>query len=242
MSPGLFRLVTVEGVPLPYAPTVYGGRNIYDGELLIRNDYSFEFIYSGNSGNRLLGTVQKSSGTLILSPDSGTTSLSDTTVIGHVFGDSAVLKIATASSYYTNPGQPIQYPTFVLRRVPADAVAIANGVYVLTSINGTPAPFSYASFGLPVVVLYDTIAFHDGVFCNRSRSQQFTGGGGNSSKLPCTYRGNASALTLRSLLDGTEIPLIAPPSTDSFIVVGASLVRRTWAISGIIDERYERVR
>lgn len=242
--PGYYRLVAINGQPLPYvSPPSMGGSlvAISRGDLVLRANGTFAH---GLAGNVSLGVVEE-----------GTYQLSDREVSlrwdgspigselrGQVSGDS--ISLGWRDVY----GQPM---TWTYRRTSPPPSSLSSGRYRLRSINGrTDEPLiSYdttiAGWRYVGNVLFDSLHFTDGVFFREHRSQSGIAyppsGLPIANALEWTTGGAYESRTGRVVLMYYGPPP-ALPSRDSLSIAGDTLVRRTSLVTGVQVERFVPVR
>ena len=242
--PGYYRLVAINGQPLPYVSPPSMGLSpvaISRGDLVLRANGTFA---QGVAGNVSLGVVEE-----------GTYQLSDrevslrwdgspigSEVRGQVSGDS--ISLAWPDFY----GQPM---TWTYRRTSPPPSSLSSGRYRLRSINGrTDEPLiSYDTTiaGTRYVgsVLFDSLEFTDGVFFRQHRSQSAIAY--PPSGLPIA---NAQEWTTGGAYESRTGSVVLmyygpPPSLlarDSLSIAGDTLVRRTALVTGVQEQRYVPVR
>ena len=243
-APGYYRLVAVNGQPLPYVspPSMGTPVTVSRGDLVLRSNGTFT---QGIGGNVALGFVVE--GTYQASDREVTLRLSGapagSNVTGPMSGDSISL---SWPDYY---GQPI---TLTYRRASLPPSSVQSTRYRLRSINGrTDEPLvSYDTTigGTRYVgsVAFDSLTFSDGVFFRQHRSESAIGY--PPSGLPFVsaeewttwgaYESRAGGVVL--LYYGP--PTLSIPARDSLSIAGDTLVRRTALVTGTREERYVPVR
>lgn len=240
---GYYRLVTINGQPLPYVspPSIgFGVVQVWRGDLLLRPNGTF---VSGVGGNIAFGFIAEGSyrfsgGELFLEMDGGPASNDG---VGRMAGDS--ITFVSESSF----GQPL---TFTYRRAQLGPSTVAAAPYRLRSINGrTGEPLvehdtTIGDTRYIATVLFDSVTFSDGVFFRRHRSES-----------AITYIGATPGLvsaeewtTGGAYESGPGWVVLlhySPPSPsirarDSLGIARDTLIRRTPLITGILEERYVR--
>ena len=238
---GHYRLVSVDGQPLPYvAPpsTGFGGEAIHHGDLLLRGDRTFRIGIAGAAGS-VAGTFRLNGGEIRLMGISGPGDSPGAIFSGLVDGDSIGVDAETATSMRR----------YVFRRAQRDPVAVSPGIHSLTAINGRGEPLtSYDTVidGNHYVtrVLFDSLEFVDAVFYRRHRSEVSVVEDATGTPLATSstttrgyggYGGSSDVVVLRPYWRAPN-----EPWSDTLAVVGSALVRTTPLIGRTLVERYER--
>jgi hypothetical protein len=236
---GYYRLVSVNGQPLPYVSPPSSGLfvQVSRGDLVLRPNGTFKHGLRSNVGFGLAvdGTYRLSDGVLVLydTPQSG--------------GVSAQLSGDSITVNYFGPADDDLRLTY--RRAQLAPTTFPSERYRLRSINGRA--------GEPLVaydttigdnrsvgyVVFDSLEFSDGVFFRRHRAESaagYTNGQQTtfSSSEWTTWGAYESGSGWVVLLHYSPPPSIA--ARDSLSIVGDTLVRRTPLITGIHEERYTR--
>ena len=236
---GYYRLVSVNGQPLPYVSPPSTGllRQITRGDLVLRSNGTFRHGLGGNVGFGFVidGTYRVSDGEL---------SLSDSPVGG---GPAAQLSGDSITIVYFDPADADL--RFTYRRTQLPPTTLPSNRYRLHSINGrTAEPLvvydttigDNRSVGY---VVFDSLEFSDGVFFRRHRAEStigYTNGQQTSfsSSEWTTWGGYESGSGWVVLFHYSPPPSI--PARDSLSIVVDTLVRRTPLITGTREERYAR--
>jgi hypothetical protein len=231
LVPGLYRLESVGGNPLPHiVPTALGFIvSVSGGELLLRHDGTFTHgIATG------------------LGPYSGTYEIHDGAITLTATGDFEYVVTGTWSpstvtlNYPASPGNA----PYTFKRVAPPAVPMATGLYVLTSLNGGGMSVSFGT-DYAFRVQYDSIVFSDRTFYRRHRRERsvFHPGQPDSLYSELEFMGGGSILG-----DGSRVVLQryyelyfggSAPIYDTLTVQEGSLVRVP--SGGGITERYTPV-
>jgi hypothetical protein len=236
---GYYRLVSVNGQPLPYVSPPSSGSfvEVTRGDLVLRPNGTFRHGLGSNVGFGLAvdGTYRLSDGELLLydTPQSGG-------VAAQMSGDSITV------TYFGPTDQSLR---LTYRRTPLAPTTMPSPRYRLRSIDGrTTEPLvaydttigDNRSVGY---VLFDSLDFSDGVFFRRHRAEsaigytngQQTTASGSEWTTWGAYESGSGWVVL--------FPYRPPPSTaarDSLSITGDTLVRRTPLVTGVQEERYTR--
>jgi hypothetical protein len=237
---GYYRLVTINGRPLPYISSPSQGTpvQVWRGDLVLRPNGTYLL---GFGGNRALGFVAEGtyrvSGRELFLRLNGAPGTGDDA--GQISGDS----ISLAGQDFS--GQPF---TLIYRRARLGPSAVASARYRLSSINGRAAEplvvydTTIGDTRFVATVLFDTVTFSDGVFFRRHRSESaiaYIGGQPSvaSAEEWTTWGAYESGPGWVALLHYSP-PSLSIPGRDSLSVAGDTLVRRTPLITGPLEERY----
>lgn len=238
---GYYRLATVNGQPLPYSspPSIGLGIHVTRGDLVLRPNGTF---IHGLGGTLAAGFVVE-----------GRYRLSDRELVlemtGAAPGDSPVAHLSGDSIVIVESGLIAQPLTFTYRRAqPAPNVLPADRLR-LRSINGRsdePLVAFDTTIGNRRDVMYvhfDSIAFGDGVFFRRHRSQSaisyVDGDPAIVESEEWTRWGAYDSAPGWVVLAYYSAPFSTSPR-DSLSIAGDTLVRRTPLITGVLEERYTR--
>lgn len=238
---GYYRLMSVNGQPLPYFPPSLGLTVIIRrGDLLLRPNGTFRYGLPGNLvfDQVVDGTYQQSGRELVLR---GAAVPSDE-LIGHVSGDSITV------AYPDLAGNSL---ALVFRRVQLEPSGVPSDDYRLRSINGRsdePLVAYDSTIGdhrLVTYVVFDSLFFSDGVFFRRHRSESAVGYTNGEVTLASeaewttwgTYESRPAAVVL---LHYGASPGSGVPARDSLSIAGDTLVRRSLFLNGTREERYRR--
>ena len=239
--PGLYRLLSINGVPLPYlSPPSLGfpSMHVTRGDLLLRGDGTFALGHAGSAGFFVSGTYAWSNDSLGLTPAGGQPA--DVARYG-VNGDSIILD---------RPASGLQSATrYVYRRTGLVPVPVPALKYLLARINGRAPPLietdtTIGSVRFVARVHFDSLSFFDGMFYRRHRSQSSTAylAGGDSTRgseewvMHGTYMRAPDADAI-ILLPYFAVNAWDEPR-DSLAVSGSSLVRTTQLIGGTRQDTY----
>jgi hypothetical protein len=237
---GHYRLVSVNGQPLPFFPPSLGLTVIIQrGDLLLRPNGSFRHGLAGNliPGQVLDGTYRQSGREVMLRG-----AVPNDDLVARVSGDSITL------AYPTFTGNSV---TLVYQRVPLEPSVVPADDYRLRSINGrTAEPLvvydtTMGDHRHVATVVFDSLLFSDGMFFRRRRSESaigYTNGQVTSASASewttwGTYESRPSAVVL---LHYSVPPASGVPARDSLSIAGDTLVRRVQFILGPREERYTR--
>lgn len=237
---GYYRLMSVNGQPLPYFPPSVGLTVIIRrGDLLLRPNGTFRYGLPGNLvfDQVVDGTYRQSGRELVLRGP-----VPNDELVAQVSGESITL------AYPDFAGNPL---TLVFRRVQLEPSGVPSDDYRLRSINGRsdePLVAYDSTIGdhrLVTYVVFDSLSFSDGVFFRRHRSESavgYTNGEVTSASAAewttwGTYESRPAAVVL---LHYGAPPGSGVPARDSLLIAGDTLVRRSLFLSGTREERYRR--
>lgn len=236
---GYYRLVTVNGQPLPYvSPPSLGLAviQVWRGDLLLRPNGTFVSGFGGNIGFGFIaeGRYRFSGGEVFLEMDGGP-AVHDGA--GRMAGDS--LTFVSESSFE----QPL---TFTYRRAQLGSSTVASARYRLRSINGrTGEPIvahdtTIGDTRYVETVLFDSVTFSDGVFFHRHRSESaityIAGQPGTASAAEWTTGGAYESGPGWVVLLHYSPPSLSIRARDSLSIARDTLIRRV----GTLEERYTR--
>jgi len=240
---GYYRLVTINGQPLPYVspPSLgLGVVQVWRGDLLLRPNGTFVSGVGGNIGFGFIaeGSYRFSGGEVLLEMDGGPATNDGA---GRMAGDS--ITFVSESSL----GQPL---TFTYRRAQPGPSTVASAPYRLRSINGrTAEPIvahdtTIGDTRYVATVLFDSVTFSDGVFFRRHRSESaitYIGGQpGLVSAEEWTTGGAYESGPGWVVLLHYSPPSLSIRARDSLSIASDTLIRRTTLITGTLEERYVR--
>ena len=237
---GYYRLVTVNGQPLPYISPPSTGfiRTVTRGDLVLRSNGTFRHGLGGSIGFGFVvdGTYRVSGGEVTFSA----------TPVGG--GPAALLSGDSITIVHFDPLDADL--RFTYRRVQLPPSTIPSNRYRLHSINGrTAEPLvvydttigDNRSVGY---VVFDSLEFSDGVFFRRHRSESaigYTNGQQTfASASEWTTWGGYDSGSGWVVLSHYSPPPSLPAARDSLSIRGDTLVRRTPLITGTREERYTR--
>ena len=228
---GLYRLESVAGQPLPFILPIAIGYNyaVNGGELLLKPDGTFIHGLAPGLGP-IRGTFDvSSSGSISLTADNG----------GMPYVISGAWSRESVTLNY--PGQFGTPPNYLFRRAVPESSPAADGLYILTSLNGGDLEVELGPqtvFRVP----FDSLTFHDGAFYRRHRREvsvykpgepdslisltEFLGGG--------SYRVDGSRIILQRYYD-----LTGTNPLDTVEVQQGALIRTSSSLGGL-TERYQR--
>jgi len=237
---GYYRLVSVNGQPLPYVSPPSVGLaylQIWRGDLVLRSNGTFRHGLGGNVGFGFVvdGTYRVSNGELKLSD-----SPLGVAVSAQLSGDSLRL-------IYLGPADDDLI--FTYRRAQLAPSTFPGNRYRLRAINGrTAEPLvaydtTIGEHRSVAYVNYDTLEFSDAVFFRRHRAESEVGYTNGQATLVgssewTTWGAYESRPGSVVLFHYSPPPLI--PIRDSLAIASDTLVRRTALITGIHEERYTR--
>jgi hypothetical protein len=245
---GLYRLVSVNGQPVPWtAPPSLGfsGYVIEHGDLQLRANGSYGFGMGGSGGWLEEGQFRVSGTTVRLLPPPGASP--DTTTVT-LAGDSAVIQLGEAEPPGDRPGLPAPLPNtrlaFKRTTVPNP---VAPGPFALVAVNGRSSlvELDTIMFGERFVtrVRYDTITFIDRIFVRRHRRQESVHYLSNGDSV----KGDFEYTTFGAHDVATGIVIVRKynrmqdePRRDTLWTVGSDLVRRRQLIFGLREDQYSR--
>jgi hypothetical protein len=232
---GLYRLETVNGLPVPYTapPSISSPFFVlYGGDLLLRRDGTFTLMLDGLLV-RLDGTYEIAGADLTLTASSAEAGAPP--IVAAIGGDS-VQFAATVPAV-----------DLVFRRSPIPSTPVRDAAYVLTAVNGRGAPFVTSDTVLNGTryvsrVQFDSITFSDGVFFTEHRAESTVGylpsGDSVSSETDGrpfgTYTGGGGRLVLRRYFTAG----LGQPSTDSLAIANGTLTRVIRLRGRTIEEQY----
>ena len=234
VTPGLYRLVSVNGQAVPWTSPPSSGflATIEHGDLYLRGNGTFGLGIGGNTGGQVSGNFRALNSTQIR-----------LTVTGGLPSDTVTVTLAGDSASFLSTHR------FVFKRV-TTLQSINPGVFVLATINGRG--------GSPLVesdtvidgnrfvarVHFDTLHFMDEVFYRRHRYQSHVtytaSGDSNFSSVEWTNFGAHDTISGTVVLRGYSRPFPAHPKGDTLSIVGNDLVRRSQLITGLREDRYVR--
>lgn len=236
---GYYRLVSVNGQPLPYVspPSMGSFYQIWRGDLLLRSNGTFRHGLGGNIGFGFVvdGTYRLSDGELVFSNSQ--------------LGLGTTAQLAGDSLRVVQFGPADDDRIFIYRRRQLAPTTFPGEEYRLRSINGRTAEPLVAydttigdqrSVGY---VNYDSLEFSDGVFFRRHRAESGVGyTNGEETMVSSSEWTTWGAYESRpgSVVLFHYRPPISIPVRDSLAIASDTLVRRTPLITGIREERYTR--
>ena len=239
-APGYYRLVSVNGQPLPYIspPSMGLLYSIWRGDLILRPNGTFASGIGGNVGFGFLaeGTYRVSNGAVALRAEGSTADQ-----VAQASGDSITIVLY---------GPTDQNLVLTYRRTQLPASTVPSNRYRLSSINGrTQEPLvaydtTIAGRRRVAYVHFDSVTFSDGVFFRRHRSEsavEYVDGtpGLVSAFEWTTWGAYESGPGWVVLLHYDPPPGV--PARDSLSIRVDTLVRRTPLITGPHEERYSRL-
>jgi hypothetical protein len=229
---GVFRLVSVNGQPVPWASPPSMGLliTVDHGDLHLRGNGTFGLGVGGSLGWFVSGqyrAFEDNRVRLMLTNGSAIDTMTLT-----VRGDSAVLTLTNR---------------YVFKRV-ATPQTITPGIFVLAAINGRGPPLTEGDTVINgeryvARVQYDTVTFLDGMFYQRHRSESAVRylasgdsvvGAAEWTNFGAHDRINGAVILRRYWTNSSE------PRSDTLWTVGNDLVRRTQFIYGLQEDRYVR--
>ncbi|HJU68895.1 MAG TPA: hypothetical protein VJ650_11715 [Gemmatimonadaceae bacterium] len=238
---GYYRLVSVNGQPLPYLspPSLGLVYHVTRGDLVLRRNRTFRHGLGGNIrfGHVVDGTYSLSDGELVLSegPLGGS-------ITGQVAGDSLTL------TYFGPADNDMR---FTYRRTQLTPTTLPSNRYRLLSINGrTGDPIvaydtTIGDHRSVIYVDYDSLELSDGIFFRRHRSEAAIGYT-NGQATTFSYSQWTMWGAYESAPGWVRLFHYSPPPSipvrDSLAIAGDTLVRRTPLITGIQEDRYVRPR
>ena len=242
-APGYYRLIAINGQPLPYIspPSTGTPLAISRGDLVLRSNGSFA---NGLGANLGLGSVAE-----------GTYQLSDREISLRASGVPAGSEVhglmSGDSIFFLWPDLYGQTATFTYRRASLPANPVSSPHYRLRSIDGRTAEpliaYDTTIAGTHYVgnVLFDSLAFSDGVFFRQHRSQSAVTyppnglplAGGEEWITWGAYEPRPGGVVLVHY----SPPMISSPARDSLAIAGDTLIRRTTLVTGVREERYVAV-
>ena len=236
---GYYRLVSVNGQPLPYfsGPSLGLGVYVTRGDLVLRTNGTFAQGFGGtlSAGFVAEGTYRFSNREVTLRSD-GTPAGGD--VVGALSGDSLAI---------TYPDYSGRQLTFTYRRARLGSSAVPSERYRLTSINGrTDEPLvvhdtTIGDTRYVSLVPFDSVTFSDGVFFRRHRSEStiayVAGEISSIASEEWTRWGAYESSPGWIVLMHYSVPQ-STSARDSLSIMGDTLVRRTSLVTGVLEERY----
>jgi hypothetical protein len=238
-SAGSYRLVAVNGQPVPYTspPSMGLPMRITRGDLVLRPNGTFRHGLGGDVGFGFVsdGTYHVGGGEIAFH---GATPLDGT--VAPMSGDSIIF------AYPGLVGSPL---TLTYRRAQLQPSTLPTDRYRLRSINGRIAE-PLVAFDTTIgdqrsvgYVAFDSLIFSDGVFVRRHRSESAVGyTNGEVTTVSESEWTTWGAYESRpgSVLLFHYSPPFGVAARDSLSTRGDTLVRRTALITGIQEERYTR--
>jgi hypothetical protein len=232
--PGYFKLVSVNGQPLPYLSppsSGFGAVSIWRGDLVLRPDGTFRWGIGGfpGFGWAVDGTYSVGGQELVFR--TGTEPHNEFTAMRS--GDSIEFEVSQELSDTLR---------LTYRRAHRTAPAMPGDTYRLTSINGrTGEPVVFHDTTIDdrheVGTVLDSLFFSDGVFFRRHRIERFLVSGPDGVMLA----GEENSIQWGAFERGegwVHLSYYDAQGRDSLSIVGDTLIRRTPLITGLREERY----
>jgi hypothetical protein len=238
---GYYRLVSVNGQPLPYVspPSMGLTYHITRGDLVLRSNGTFRHGLGGNIGFGWIvdGTYRLSDGELVLSD----------TPVRLPGGTTARLSGDSVTVVYLSPSDADL--RLIYRRTQLVPNTLPSNRYRLRSINGrTGAPLvdydeTIGDLRLVGYVDFDSLEFSDGIFFRRHRYESHIGYT-NGQATMFSYGEWTMWGAYESGPGWVVLSYYSPPPSiparDSLSIAADTLVRRTQLVTGTREERYVR--